>query len=238
MMKRITLFGFCLLGLMLCSCTPAGTADTTLTPNPATATPIPPSKTPTQALTPTITLTITQTAKVTSTPYPTVEPHEFAITVQNVQEVVQLKELGKNRPHYVAWSPNGAYIATANYSEVTIYATDSLVALQTIDPDQRIESIAFGPDPNKLFIIDQYVHEWDLRTGQEIDIHGYLESGIRNFAVSENGKVITYSGPAWGGGGDPDYVFAIQRVGQVLTGYEQDTKKRNKSIDLLRSDSR
>ncbi|MBN2502846.1 MAG: HNH endonuclease, partial [Anaerolineales bacterium] len=29
-----------------------------------------------------------------------------------------------------------------------------------------------------------------------------------------------------------------KRVGQVLTGYEQDTKKRNKSIDLLRSDSR
>ncbi len=213
-MKRFTIIRFWLLGLMLYSCSPAQavTINTTPTPNPATSTPIPPSETPTQTLTPTITPTITATATTTFTSTPTVEPHKLAITVQNAQEVVLLKEFGKNRPHYVAWSPNGAYIATANYSEVTIYSPDSLEVIQTIDPDYRIESIAFGPDPYKLFIIDLYIHEWDLITGQEIDTHGYLEGGIRNFAISENGKVIAYSGPAWGGGGDPDYVLAIRNI--------------------------
>lgn len=85
----------------------------------------------------------------------------------------------------------------------------TLQLLQTIDPKVEISEIALSPDGKYLFVASKTVQVYDLSTGQGIKTLGFIDGGIRNMAISRDGNFMAIAGPAWPGGGDPDYVFQI-----------------------------
>ncbi len=168
--------------------------------------------TATQTVTPTPEPTATATETIQPSPTPTVKPHEFAITTRNVHRLVQLRKFGRSLPDDVAWLPDGSALTIDSGREVSILSADSLEVLRTLDSKDGIIDIAISPDGKHLFTVANSVHVWDLNAGERLKSLGYIAGGIRSFALSANGRVLAIAGPAWPGGGDPDYEFAIIQV--------------------------
>jgi WD40 repeat protein len=170
------------------------------------------TETPTIALTSFPRSTSTPTETIPPAVTATVKPHEAAITKQNIHSIVQLGEFGRSQPRKVVWLPNGDAIAVASSAKISILSIDSLDIVQTIDPQTAYPDIAISPDGNKLFITDSSIQVWDLKTGQVIKRLGNVDGGIRSFAISANGRLLVIAGPAWPGGGDPDYKLEIIEI--------------------------
>ena len=177
------------------------------------------SQTPTSTVTSTPQLTLTPTQTIQPSVTPTVQPHESALTTQNINKIVELKEFGRSYPRRVVWLPGGETLAVASSSQVSILDADSLEVIQTLDPQTGYPDIAVGSGDDRLFVTDDMVQVWDLETAQLIERLGDIEGGIRSFAVSANGRILAIAGPAWPGGGDPDYQLEIVEIATGRTIY-------------------
>lgn len=177
------------------------------------------SQTPTSTVTSTPQLTLTPTQTIQPSVTPTVQSHESALTTQNINKIVELKEFGRSYPRRVVWLPGGEALAVADSSQVSILSAVSLDTVQTIDPQTAYPDISINPNGDRLFVTNGTVQVWDLATGLLTDRLGYIEGGIRSFAVSANGRILAIAGPAWPGGGDPDYELEIVEIATGRTIY-------------------
>jgi len=177
---------------------------------------------PTKTLIHTETITSSELFEATETVIPsltpTILPHKLAISVQNAPEIHLVNEFGNPHPQNVAWSRKNGDVYLSSFTKISIRDSSSLELLQTIDPKVVIGEIALSPDGNYLFVASETVQVYDLNTGQEINTLGFIGGGIRNMAISQDGKVMAIAGPAWPGGGDPDYAFEIISLpsGQIV----------------------
>ena len=172
---------------------------------------------------PTNTPVVTNVSPVTSTPRPiatvtdairpsvtpTVKPHDLALSTLNIQQIVQLQRFGRSYPRQVVWLPNADMIAVASSAEISIMSTTSFDVIQTLNAQTAYPAITVSSTGQRLFVAANSVQVWDLHSGQLVNTFGDIAGGIRCFAISADERLLAIAGPAWAGGGDPDYQLEI-----------------------------
>jgi WD40 repeat protein/tRNA A-37 threonylcarbamoyl transferase component Bud32 len=113
------------------------------------------------AVRPTVGPTSGPPATLTPTPMPTPTPAPAlagtpvwqpvaAISPDNAGRVTELARWGKGAIEEITWSPDGSWLAVASMLGVHLYDARTLVEVRVMEPDARVEAVAFPPDGKTL----------------------------------------------------------------------------------------
>jgi WD40 repeat protein len=147
------------------------------------------------------------------TPSLTPTPSRRALSVANVQNIVQLNSWGKGVVSEIAWSPDGTLLALGSTLGVYIFDTRTQRQQRFIQTATNVYSLAFSPDGHTLATGDTRVHLWEVATGRPITtLPGEIKGFISELAYSPGGMWLAASGPMNNTGGDPPGRYMIWRT--------------------------
>lgn len=158
-----------------------------------------PTFTPAPTATERITATATETSQptITSTsapiqPTPTRTPiplPDQAITMDNIDQVVQIARWGKGTATAVDYSPDGKYLAVASKIGVYLYDAETYDLVRSFEDFPRgVEDISFSPDSNALAVVaDARVDFIAIPDGKNIDS---LAEPASKVSFSPDGKLL------------------------------------------------
>ena len=128
--------------------TPTSSPTNTATPSPSPTRTPPVTPTPTHTLTPTSTLTPTPLLLVLdNTPLP---PESPPITVANASQVSGLAAWSDKTVTDLAWSPDSANLASANFAGVTIFDVQTRSPIEMLTTSGGAISVAYHPNNSLL----------------------------------------------------------------------------------------